>query len=89
MIYFNILLILVTLYVYHKIEHPFWCAAVFSIAKLLSFFAVGGYTWQNCIFSGIIVYLLATLYFWLLSITQNKLFLYWTILIIGFFLFMF
>ena len=87
-IFVNLFFIVVALYVYHNVGHPFWCAAVFSIAKLLSYFAIGGYPWWGCLISGIIIYLLSTLYFWLLSITKNKTILYWTIYIIGFIVFM-
>ena len=84
LIFINILFIVIALYVYHNIGHPFWCSAIFSLAKLLSYFVIGGYPWWGCLLSGAIVYLLSLLYFWLLSITQNKPFLYWIILIIGF-----
>ena len=80
----SLILVIIAVAIFHFILQTFWCATGLAVAKLILYVSFGRYAWWGCLFTALIIYVLAYLYFWLLLLTRNKPFAYWPILVIGF-----
>ena len=80
----SLVLVLSALAAFYFTQHVFWCATGLALAKFIVYISLEKYAWWGCLFTALVIYVVAYLYFWLLSATRSRPYAYWIIMGIGF-----
>lgn len=80
----SLVLVIMAVAAFYYTEHTFWCATGLAVAKFILYISLEKYAWWGCLFSALVIYVFAYLYFWLLTTTRSRPYAYWIIMVIGF-----
>jgi len=79
----SLILVIIAVVAFYYTEHVFWCATGLAFSKFILYISFEKYAWWSSLFTALIIYVFAYLYFWLLTELEDKPYAYWTILGIG------